>query len=56
MACMEHMCKDCGELVMNNDTPIMMKEVPCPKCGKNNWASVCDEIPERHDLDDTEVR
>ena len=45
MSCMEHTCRFCGELILNNDTPDMMKGVKCPKCESSNWVSICDELP-----------
>ena len=44
MACMEHLCIGCGELVFNNSRK---PEHPCPKCGGDRWASMSDEIPEK---------
>ena len=42
MACMEHLCIGCGELVFNNSRK---PEHPCSKCGGTRWASQFDEPP-----------
>jgi len=41
MACMEHTCKHCGHLVLNNVA--RYQGIMCPKCGGSAWTSVCDE-------------
>ncbi len=51
MACMEHLCVGCGELVFNNSRK---PEHPCPKCGGNTWASQSDEVYEKEPEEDTE--
>ena len=44
MACMEHTCKHCGHLVLNNVA--RYQGVICPKCGGSRWTSVWDEMDE----------
>ena len=39
MACMEHSCINCDELVFNNSGT----GGRCPKCGGTNWYSQSDE-------------
>lgn len=55
MACMEHLCVGCGELVFTNTAK---PEKPCPKCGSTRWASQHDEQleikREEGDNDDTQ--
>ena len=40
MACMEHLCVNCGEIQLNN---VVRYHTPCPKCGNTRWASCFDE-------------
>ena len=41
MACMEHICRMCDKLILNNTPHRDMKK--CPRCGATAWISTCDE-------------
>ena len=43
MACMEHQCRKCGYLALNNNP--RYNGTACPSCGGTTWNSTCDEMP-----------
>jgi ribosomal protein L37E len=40
MACMEHMCRECGKMVFDNHPGSPGR---CPQCGHDDWSHTWDE-------------